>query len=504
MGKSISEEKGGPHLGHAAGDTDLEKQASQLASDVKYKVKKKLGKDTNLNPAQIAKAYLAMLAASPAPSAVKILAKKKITGEGKPMKEDYTKIDDLVVNNVASALYKVFVEGVGIEEENLQEESDDKKYFVRVTDKKTGNTYRRWATRDKITELRANPNISSVEMTEYGEAEKAEKEKGEQTSKVKSGKGLDPVGKEDSDVNNDGKVDKTDKYLKNRRDVRGAAIASRHEQFNVIGEASKAPKNDSADKKIDIMKGENKVDVFPEIKVQEQVDENGFFIVEKARSKAQQRFMGMVYAAKKGEKAASPEVAQAAGGMSKKEAKKFAKTKHKGLPEKIGEEKGCESSDTDPRQNKTKIENVKNKFRAMGLKMSYEPEGEQIDEIAGALLKGALAAGALWGAGKGMESAKKSVDAKINKARETSPIGGAKRVPQINSYEPEGEIVDEGRGEYRSLGRADQNRGRNRYMGGGTPDDIADEKKRGDAAAAAAVAKLRRRRAAEEARKKER
>jgi len=29
--------------------------------------------------------------------------------------------------------------------------------------------------------------------------------------------GLDPVGKEDDDINNDGKVDKTDKYLINRR-----------------------------------------------------------------------------------------------------------------------------------------------------------------------------------------------------------------------------------------------------------------------------------------------
>jgi hypothetical protein len=28
---------------------------------------------------------------------------------------------------------------------------------------------------------------------------------------------MDPVGKEDEDVNNDGKVDKTDKYLLNRR-----------------------------------------------------------------------------------------------------------------------------------------------------------------------------------------------------------------------------------------------------------------------------------------------
>ena len=31
--------------------------------------------------------------------------------------------------------------------------------------------------------------------------------------------GLDPVGKEDTDINNDGKVDKSDKYLKNRRKV---------------------------------------------------------------------------------------------------------------------------------------------------------------------------------------------------------------------------------------------------------------------------------------------
>jgi hypothetical protein len=35
---------------------------------------------------------------------------------------------------------------------------------------------------------------------------------------------LDPVGKEDKDVNNDGKVNKTDKYLKHRRDVIGARI----------------------------------------------------------------------------------------------------------------------------------------------------------------------------------------------------------------------------------------------------------------------------------------
>ncbi len=58
------------------------------------------------------------------------------------------------------------------------------------------------------------------------------------------------------------------------------------------------------------------------------------YIEEKSLSRAQQRFMGMVYAAKKGETPASPEVAKAASGISKKEAKKFASTKHQGLPEK--------------------------------------------------------------------------------------------------------------------------------------------------------------------------
>jgi hypothetical protein len=63
------------------------------------------------------------------------------------------------------------------------------------------------------------------------------------------------------------------------------------------------------------------------------------YIEEKSLSRAQQRFMGMVYAAKKGETPASPEVAKAASGMSKKAARDFAKTKHEGLPEKKEETK---------------------------------------------------------------------------------------------------------------------------------------------------------------------
>ena len=57
-----------------------------------------------------------------------------------------------------------------------------------------------------------------------------------------------------------------------------------------------------------------------------------------AVSKKQQRFFGMVRAAQKGEmKNPSAEVLDVADDISVKDAKKFAKTKHKGLPEKIKE-----------------------------------------------------------------------------------------------------------------------------------------------------------------------
>ena len=64
---------------------------------------------------------------------------------------------------------------------------------------------------------------------------------------------------------------------------------------------------------------------------------------EKAKSKSQQRFMGMVRAAQKGEKAASPEIAKVATSMSKSDVKDFAKTKHKGLPEKKVKKESFES-----------------------------------------------------------------------------------------------------------------------------------------------------------------
>lgn len=238
---------------------------------------------------------------------------------------------------------------------------------------------------------------------------------------------LDPVGQEDDDINNDGKKNKTDKYLFNRRKTVGAAIAAekakrvkKEEIENSLWETleekklyrpEKATTSDEKDIEIAEKSVKNKVKINPDIN-EEYLDEknvptnpslwskmksrakskfdvypsayaNGWAakeykkagggwksvseergpcwkgykqvgmkkkngrevpncvpvkeesLQEKSVSKAQQRFMGMVHAKKKGEmKGGSDEVQKAADSMSDKEAKKFASTKHKGLPEK--------------------------------------------------------------------------------------------------------------------------------------------------------------------------
>ena len=218
----------------------IEKQARQLAYDTRYKVKQSMSAKSGarLDPAAVRKAYMAQLGKSSAAPAVKARAKQMLLGE------DLINPRELANESLVSALYKVFVEGVNEEHEEIVEESEkpgEKKYKIRVTDKKTGNTYVRMATREKIRELRANSNIASVEMTGYGEVSDDEKKAGKKTAAAKAGKGLDPVGREDSDVNNDGKVDKTDKYLMKRRKAIGNAIATRSEE--VIYEKEDASKS---------------------------------------------------------------------------------------------------------------------------------------------------------------------------------------------------------------------------------------------------------------------
>ena len=84
---------------------------------------------------------------------------------------------------------------------------------------------------------------------------------------------------------------------------------------------------------------------------------SGLPLNEKAASKQQQKFMGMVHAMQKGEKVkgASAELKAAAKGMSKKDAKDFASTKHKGLPKKVTEGVVLEAGST--------LEHIVNKFK---------------------------------------------------------------------------------------------------------------------------------------------
>ena len=368
-----------------------EQRAKQAVYDIRYRARRE---DIPLR-----QAFSQYMQNSSMGGQEKTIVKAKLFGkEGGTMKaEDFNPVfKDAASDSIAKALFKVFVEGTEKEQEPISltyveelDTAEHRKYKVRVTDKNTKRSYVRYATREKINQLRANPNIESVEMTGYGEPYEGEKKKGSQTAKVAAGKGLDPVGQEDGDVDNDGDKDKSDKYLMKRRGAIGNAIATRKEEF-----IHEAETEDSNTQKLDYKKGKvkNKVIIAPaqdkSVGLMNHQELEGELIAEKAVSQAQQRFMGMVYAAKKGEPAASPEVAAAAKGMSTKEARKFAKTKHEGLPEKVKEEMECDSDkkkkngeEEDSRSMKTKVNLVKNKLRAMGLKMSYEPEGEVIDEL---------------------------------------------------------------------------------------------------------------------------
>ena len=153
----------GARKGHAAGDSDVEKQASQLASDVRYKAKGKL--KPGASKEQMIKVYMAVLASSPAPAAVKTMAKKKILGE---QVETQTQIPP------------------------------------------HGDSFRTGSNKaPKAPELPPAPKAKRKKP--YAEE-------------------LDPVGQRDGDVNDDGKKDKTDEYIYNRRDAIKRAIAKKREK----------------------------------------------------------------------------------------------------------------------------------------------------------------------------------------------------------------------------------------------------------------------------------
>ena len=231
-GKKPAAAKGGG--GKGASEEGAEKRIRQAVYDIRYRARRE---DIDLKAA-----FAQYMSNSSLSQAERTAVREKLFGKAGGVTEMFTSdADELAVEGVASALYKVFVEKEEKEIElaylqQLSEDEANKKYKVRVTDK-NGRSYVRFADRAKITELRQNPNIESVEMTEYGEPYEGERKKGEKTARAKGG-GLDPVGQEDKDVNNDGKVNKTDKYLMKRRKAIGKAIRTRAEAYLADGTIS--------------------------------------------------------------------------------------------------------------------------------------------------------------------------------------------------------------------------------------------------------------------------
>lgn len=213
-----------------SGEGGSEKKIRQAVYDIRYRARRE-GIDLRA-------AYSQYMQNSNLSAPEQAAVRAKLFGKdggGGEKKESYDSLmADSATDTVANALFKVFVEKV--EKEPVEEDAGaERKYKVRVTDPKSDRSYVRYANRSKITELRAKG--LKVEMTEHGEPYEGEKKKG--------GK-MDPVAKNpaarDGDVNNDGKKDKTDKYIYGRRDAINAAIAKRKgevkEDFLIDGTTS--------------------------------------------------------------------------------------------------------------------------------------------------------------------------------------------------------------------------------------------------------------------------
>ena len=213
---------------------DSEKKIRQAVYDIRYRARRE-GIDLRA-------AYSQYMSNSNLTAPEQAAVRAKLFGKdgGGDKKESYDMaMTDGATSAVAKAMFQVFVEK-NLEEEVIQEdETSEKKYKVRVIDEKSGRSYVRYADRQKITELRAKG--LKVEMTEHGDPYEGKKErKG----------GLDPVAKNpakrDGDVNNDGKKDKTDSYIYNRRDAINKAIEKKKgmkEEFLADGTTSTEGQN---------------------------------------------------------------------------------------------------------------------------------------------------------------------------------------------------------------------------------------------------------------------
>ena len=254
--------------GHAAGDSDVEKQASQLASDVRYKAKGKV-KD-GASEEEKKKVFMSILGASPAPAAVKSMAKQKLLGEGsmygitkgdgmsfperlkkkakekkKKMSEEKKPLPTTKMYRKAGNLSRMALSKGLDSKEGSKAQKRSEKIVSTISTAKEKERF------DKMTTPKAQLRNEEVvdEMSCPSPTVKPAKDKNPKDMSKKVGQKapvdyrtlaqshvpvgnifnekMDPVGKEDKDIDNDGDHDSTDKYLLNRRKAVSKAIAKK-------------------------------------------------------------------------------------------------------------------------------------------------------------------------------------------------------------------------------------------------------------------------------------
>jgi hypothetical protein len=289
--------------GHAAGASDIEKQASQLASDVRYKARGKA--KPGASKEELRKLFLSLLGSSPAPAAVKSMAKQKLLGEevvtemstkeslAKKMKQK--KVNTMIRKEAqqdAKAEKKLakammgegsaygITKGDGMSfPERLKAKAKKKKEKMKMEEEKkalpTTKMYRKAGNLSRMAlskgldskegskaQDRSSKIVSTISTAKEKErfskmttpkaqlrneevvdetkrnpltglpTLKPETKKTKETQmtpqqRYKIPEGMDPVGKEDKDIDNDGDHDSTDKYLLNRRKAISKAIAKK-------------------------------------------------------------------------------------------------------------------------------------------------------------------------------------------------------------------------------------------------------------------------------------
>ena len=353
MDKNIFEE--GPRRGHAAGDSSIEQQASQLASDIKYKARQKMKgtSGSNMSPAQVQALYRSLLGSSTAPGAVKAIVKNKLFKE--QVDTGVVPVSEHVKGSSSYVLTRVFLE------------AEERKFVIKVVDKATGNTSYRKADRAKIAELRANKNIASVEIT--GRKEPDDAYKGD--PKPAGGK------KAKKDYDGDGKIESgTAEYMGSRDKAIKKAMAK--EEF-----IADAKEEDKEDKKLDVMKGKNQVKINPSLgeSIKAELDALKAKKVEEAMAAA--KVVGAISPLNNDKMLKKKIMTQKQGRLPLN----YSEESEKG-EKKEGEKDGTfdalrtmkpDAEKDDPRSMPTKINLAKNKLRAMGLKMSYDMEGEMTE-----------------------------------------------------------------------------------------------------------------------------